>query len=246
MTISNKRGYSGMHFGMAKKPKKVVEPVEDHNSDDDSSDGGMPGFPFPLPMFNQQQDEKIYLEDNHLYYMTDVNDESIDKVRKLARDYANRINKLSKSKVVEIKPKPLVLHINSPGGSVHAGFALYDFLIEYGKHIPVYTVVEGVAASAATIISVAGVKRYITPTSYMLIHQLSTFMGGNYEQLKDEMANCNKIMKRIIDIYVEHTNITKKNIPDLLKHDLLWNAKECLKQGLVDDIKVLDIFTKLE
>jgi ATP-dependent protease ClpP protease subunit len=143
---------------------------------------------------------------------------------------------------VQINPKPHYLHIYSPGGDVYAGLSLFDFIIEYREHIPVYTVVEGLAASAATFISVAGTKRYITPSSYMLIHQLSTFMHGNFEQLKDEFDNSKKLMEKIMGIYEEYTSITKKRIPKILKHDLIWDADECVTNGLVDEIKLIDLF----
>ena len=136
----------------------------------------------------------------------------------------------------------MYIHIFSPGGCAYSGFSLYDFIIEYKKYIKVYTIVEGLAASAATFISIAGTKRYITPSSYMLIHQLSTFMGGNFEQLKDEFDNSKKCMDKIIEIYKAHTKITVKKIPKILKHDLNWSAEECLRNGLVDEIKLVDIF----
>jgi ATP-dependent protease ClpP protease subunit len=145
-----------------------------------------------------------------------------------------------------MEPKPLYLHIYSPGGDVYAGLSLHDFIIEFSKTIKVYTVVEGLAASAATIISVAGSKRFISPTSYMLIHQLSTFLGGNFEQIKDEFDNCNKIMDRIKQIYVKYTTIPKKQLADILKHDLIFDAVECKKYGLVDEIKLVDVFNDNE
>ena len=182
-------------------------------------------------------EEEIYRELNHIYFSTGVNDKSCDRIKKLFREYKEEIGEFQKSDIVTITPKPVILHINSCGGSVHSSFALYDFIIKFKEQIDVYTVVDGVAASAATIISIAGTKRFITPSSYMLIHQLSTFMGGTYEQIKDEMENCNKIMNKIIQMYGKHTKINKKKIPKLLKHDLWWSAEECKKNGLIDEIE---------
>ena len=131
-----------------------------------------------------------------MYFHEGVGEESVDLVKKLMREYLDKyIKTKNKTSFGNITAKPLFLHIYSPGGDVHAGLSLYDFINEYTNTIPVYTVVEGIAASAATIISIAGTKRFITPNSYMLIHQLSTFFGGNFEQIKDEFGNCEKIMK---------------------------------------------------
>lgn len=119
---------------------------------------------------------------------------------------------------------------------------MYDFIIEYKKIIPVYTVVEGRVASAGTFISIAGTKRFMSPNSYMLIHQLSTFVGGNFEQIQDDYKNSKELMEKIIQIYKIHTKINKKEISNILKHDLNWGANKCLINGLIDEIKYIDVF----
>jgi ATP-dependent Clp protease protease subunit len=159
------------------------------------------------------------------------------------REYSENC-KITKNQflVSSFTPKPLFLHIFSNGGDLHAGLSLYDFIIEYNKTILVYTVVDGLAASSATIISVAGSKRFITRNSYMLIHQLTTFFGGKFEKIKDEFGNCEKIMKQLKNIYAEKTKLTKMQLEKMLKHDIEFNADECKKYGLVDEIKLIDIF----
>ena len=231
-----------------KKPRKEKKEIkekkkEKNNYDVDDDDDDATDSPFKLPSFLGEDDSNVYIKENHLYYHTDVNQDSVAEVKQLMRQYSLKIKKVkSKHSCVEFKPKPLYLHIYSPGGDVHAGFSLFDYINAYKEHIPVYTIVEGMAASAATIISVSGTKRFITPSSYMLIHQLSTFMSGNFEQLKDEFENSTKVMEKIIEIYETYTKITKKKIPRILKHDLIWDANECKKNGLVDEIQLVDIF----
>jgi ATP-dependent protease ClpP protease subunit len=102
--------------------------------------------------------------------------------------------------------------------------------------VPINTVVDGCAASAATLMSVVGHRRYITKHSYILIHQLSSIFWGNYEQLKDDMENSDKFMKMIKSIYKEHTKIPMKKLDEILKHDLWFTAEEALQYGLVDEI----------
>jgi ATP-dependent protease ClpP protease subunit len=219
------------------KTKNDEDDEDDENSGDDSNNLGIPG------LFDKPDDKLIYLKDNHLYFHTDVSEESVDEVKKLMRTYWNKFSKIAKKhSCVEFKPKPLYIHIFSPGGCAYSGFSLYDFIIEYKKKIPVYTVVEGRAASAATFISVAGTKRFMTPNSYILIHQLSTFFGGNYQQIEDEFTNSKKCMDKIMEIYKTHTKINKKKLPGILKHDINWDAEECIANGLVDEIKLIDIF----
>ena len=84
--------------------------------------------------------------------------------------------------------------------------------------------------------SVVAEERYIHEHAFMLIHQLSSGMWGKFEEMKDDMKNNEMLMKKIIGIYEEHTNIPKSKIKDILKRDLWWDAKTCLKYGLVDDI----------
>lgn len=225
-----------------KNTKKIKKSNAEENENEEEEN---PDSPFKLPeLFGKKDDDTlIYLRDNHLYFHTEVSEESVDEVKKLMRQYWNKFNKISKAhSCVEFKPKPLYIHIFSPGGCVYSGFSLYDFILEYKKKIPIYTIVEGRAASAATFISVAGTKRFMTPNSYVLIHQLSAFFGGNYQQIEDEFENSKKCMERIMEIYKTHTKINKKKLPEILKHDLNWDASQCIEYGLVDEVKLIDVF----
>jgi len=129
---------------------------------------------------------------------------------------------------------PLKLFINSYGGSVFSGFSIMDTI--KNCKTPVHSYVDGSAASAATLISVVANKRFIFANSFMLIHQLSSSMWGNYEAMKDEMENLDLIMDRIKKIYKEHTNMTTRQITAILKKDKWFEAEVCLELGLVDEI----------
>jgi len=129
---------------------------------------------------------------------------------------------------------PIRLHINSFGGSVFAGFSSVDYIINCKA--PVYTIIDGCAASAATIMSVVGDHRAMHKHSFMLIHQLSSGMWGKFEDMKDDLENSKLLMDKIKNIYEEHTKIPKNKLSEILKHDLWWDAKTCLEYGLVDEI----------
>jgi ATP-dependent Clp protease protease subunit len=221
-----------------------LKKIKSNNNLNDGDEEEPPDNPLSLPnIFKQDDNNLIYLKNNHLYFHTEVTEESVDEIKKLMRQYWNKVNNIKKThECVVFSPKPLYLHIFSPGGCAFSGFSLYDFLIEYKKKIPIYTIVEGMAASAATIISIAGTKRFITPNSYMLIHQLSTFIDGNFEQIQDGFENSKKSMEKIMQIYKLHTKINNKKIPNILKHDLHWDAEQCKEYGLIDEIKLIDIF----
>ena len=132
------------------------------------------------------------------------------------------------------KDKFIYLHINSFGGSVFASFSTIDTIINLP--VPVVSIIEGAAASAATLISVMCSYRIIYPNSYMLIHQLSSSAWGKMDEIEDEIINLKELMKRIKSIYKRKTDINKNALDDILKHDLWWNSKKCLEVGLVDKI----------
>ena len=100
----------------------------------------------------------------------------------------------------------------------------------------VYTYVEGGAASAATLISVTGNKRYIGKNSLMLIHQLSAGNYGNFQQLEEQQENYRRLMQIIKSVYKQYTKMPMKTLEEILKRDLWLTAEECLQYGMVDEI----------
>ena len=78
---------------------------------------------------------------------------------------------------------------------------------------------EGICASAATLIAMSCARRHILPNSFMLIHQLSSLMWGTHEQFKDEMDLQSKVMERLVMFYVARTKVTEKKIRKMLQRD---------------------------
>lgn len=131
---------------------------------------------------------------------------------------------------------PIMLHIKSYGGSVFAGLAAMDTIIDIKKRVPVYTIVEGCAASAGTFLSCVGTKRYMRKHAWLLIHQLSSGFWGKYSEIKDEVENLDRLMETIKKIYKENTKVPMKELDGILKRDIWWDAQTCLKYGLIDEI----------
>ncbi len=187
--------------------------------------------------FNFNHDDDVYLEENHLYFKTDVNSDSVNKMCSLIRKYGRSIKELQMhSKVATIDPKPLYLHLSTYGGDLYQGFLGYDYI--KGSKIPIYTVVEGFNASAGTIMSMGGKRRYMTSSSVMLIHQLRTVVGGKFNEIEEDYENCKEDMERIKNLYFKECRgkMTKKQISEELKHDRWWDADKCIKKGLCDEI----------
>jgi len=184
---------------------------------------------------SREKDEDILEvehEDGRIYFYTEVNKGSILDLNKAIR--ASEADMLHTANVLDIAPPHIKLHINSPGGSLFDGLAAVDYVRKC--KVPVHSIIEGMAASAATLISVMAHKRSINKHSYMLIHQLSSGLVGKYEELVDDMENNKTLMKAIKQIYLERTKIPENLLKDILKKDIYFDAKQCLKYGLVDHI----------
>ena len=170
---------------------------------------------------------------NRIYYYSEVSRQKIlilnKSLRNLNDNLVNQANLLSLE-----EPANIYLHVNSFGGSVFAGLSAVDYV--KSCDVPVITIVEGCAASAATLFSVVGTHRQMRASSFMLIHQISSGMWGKYEEMKDDIENCDLFMRIIKDIYHEHTKIPKKKLNEILKRDLWFDAETCLEYGLIDEI----------
>jgi len=169
---------------------------------------------------------------NKIYFYSEVNKAS---VLQFNRELTEISNKLRHAAVTyDIATPPVRVHINSGGGSLLDGFAAVDYI--KNCKAPVYSIIDGSAASAATLMSVVATKRLMHKHSFMLIHQLSSGMWGKYEDLVDDMKNSSLFMDTINEIYTAHTKIPLKTLKEMLKRDLWFDAKTCLKYGLVDEI----------
>jgi Protease subunit of ATP-dependent Clp proteases len=188
----------------------------------------------------------IYSEDNDIYFAAGITQSTIIKLKKEVTTVVNKIinnaNDLRKQNYQVTYP-PVVVHIWSNGGSIFAAFNFIDFLtqmkLKYGG-LKFHSVIEGNAASAATLISVVFDKRYITEYGYMLIHELSSITWGKYSAIKDDMENLDKLMERIKNIYGMYCDIPDKELDNILSHDKWWDAETCVKYELVDKIIKLE------
>jgi ATP-dependent Clp protease protease subunit len=86
------------------------------------------------------------------------------------------------------------------------------------------------------MISMACTKRFIMPSSFMLIHQISSVAWGTYEQIKDDVHLLDMAMERLYSFYTGKSNLTKTQVKAYLKKDTWFSAEECLENGLVDEI----------
>jgi ATP-dependent protease ClpP protease subunit len=178
------------------------------------------------------ENNKVQVGRNRIYFYSEV---SRPKNLELNKNLVTLGNTLyNRGQSLQVEPGRIFLHINSFGGSVFAGMSSVDYILN--SKVPVTTVIDGCAASAATIMSVVGHHRVMHKHAFMLIHQISSSMWGKFEEMKDDMKNSELLMDTIIGIYEEHTRIPRNELKDILKRDIWWDAKTCLDYGLVDEI----------
>ncbi|HET6332199.1 MAG TPA: ATP-dependent Clp protease proteolytic subunit [Polyangiales bacterium] len=171
--------------------------------------------------------ERTLLQNRRVFFADEVNQESsTEAIRKLW--YLE----------LTAPGKGITLIINSPGGSVDAGFAVWDQMKMISS--PVTTVVTGLAASMGSILSLCAGKgrRLATPNARILIHQPSIHGGvrGQASDLEIHAREILKIRSRIIDLYVEASGKDRDTIAAAIERDTWLSAEEAKEFGLIDRI----------
>lgn len=141
------------------------------------------------------------------------------------------------SKILEIKigyRVPIKLHFQSHGGELLPSFYVCDLIKKLDT--PVHIYIDGYVASAASLISVCGDKRFMTKNSCILIHQLKSQLSGKFNEMEDEIKNLNFFMNNLKQIYLNNSKLSPDKLDKLLSTDIWISADECLKLGLVDQI----------
>ena len=201
------KGFSGFH----NTRKKNEEDEDDDTGDDIAS--------------------LIKSYNNHIYFYAPVNDKTALALNMTINQITNSVMK----NCVDFETCPnIYLHINSGGGEVNAALSTVDTI--RNNKVPIVSIIEGSAASAATLISIVCHERHIHKHAMMLIHQISGGFWGKMEEFKDEMKNMKQTMKLIMKIYKKYGKIPEEKLYELLKKDIWWTSKKCLKMGLVDKV----------
>ena len=174
----------------------------------------------------------IRVSENRVFFYADISEQSALELNHVLHDLDYRLRTITTT--FEDYTPNIKLHINSFGGSLFAGMAVVDAIRNLKSDV--HTYIDGAAASAATIISVVGKKRFIGRNSMMLIHQLSAGAYGTFSELEDEMENNKRLMQSLKGIYKQYTKVPMKKLDEILKHDIWFDANTCLEYGLVDEI----------
>ena len=132
--------------------------------------------------------------------------------------------------------KDIAVYVNSPGGSLHAGLAIYD-TIQYVRP-DVQTICYGMAMSAGSLILTGGApgKRMVLPNARVLIHQPSSGFQGQSSDIEIHAREVLDLRARVEEIYAQHTHQDLEQIHDDMERDRFFGAEEAVAYGLVDRV----------
>ena len=128
----------------------------------------------------------------------------------------------------------ITLWINSPGGDCVAAAQIFNMLSEYPGKVTVK--IDGLAASAASVIAMAGTEVWMSPVSMMMIHNPATVVWGDHAELKKAMELLDAVKESIINAYVRKTGQSRAKLSHLMDAETWMDANKAVELGFADDI----------
>lgn len=195
------------------------KPIRCDEEDDDEKEGKSKPFDAKV--------EELLLKKRRIFFSTAVSDES-------AKDVIRKLWYLEHT----APGKPILFVINSPGGSVDSGFAIWDQIMMITS--PVTTLVTGLAASMGSVLSLAAApgKRFATKNARIMIHQplISGVIQGQATDLEIQAKEIIKTRKQIVDVYAKATGKNFELIEKTIDRDAWMSSSEAKDFGLLDGI----------
>ena len=128
----------------------------------------------------------------------------------------------------------ITLWINSPGGDVFAASQIYNMLMDYKENVTVK--IDGLAASAASVIAMSGTKVLMSPVSQIMIHNPMTVAIGNADEMSKAIDMLSEIKESIINAYELKTNLPRDEISKMMDSETWMNARKAVELGFADEI----------
>ncbi len=126
----------------------------------------------------------------------------------------------------------VVIYVNSPGGDCVAASQIYTMLMEYKGRVTVK--IDGIAASAASVIAMAGTEVLMAPTSLMFVHNPLTVAIGDSEEMQKAIAMLGEVKESIISAYELKTGMSRLKISNLMDAETWLNAQKAIELGFAD------------
>ena len=128
----------------------------------------------------------------------------------------------------------ITLWVNSPGGNVFAAAEIYTMLRDYPGNVTVR--IASIAASAASVVAMAGSLVQISPTGMLMVHDPSTIAMGNARDMEKAITTLNEVKESIINAYAFKTGLSRNRISKLMSDETWLNAKKAVELGFADEI----------
>ena len=128
----------------------------------------------------------------------------------------------------------LTIWLNSPGGDVFAASQIFTMLKNHKGKVTVK--IDGIAASAASVVAMAGDETLIAPTAMMMIHDPSTVAMGNRADMEKAIALLDEVKESIINAYETKSHLSRNKIAKMMDEETWLNAKKAMQLGFVDGI----------
>jgi len=128
--------------------------------------------------------------------------------------------------------------INSPGGDCIAASQIYNMLMDYKGNVTVK--VDGIAASAASVIAMAGTTVQMSPTSLMMVHNPLTVAIGDSEEIQKAIAMLDEVKESIINAYEIKTGLSRAKLSRLMDAETWLNANKAVELGFADEVMFED------
>ncbi len=136
------------------------------------------------------------------------------------------------------RPGDLTIWLNSPGGDVIEGSRIYTAIREHQGRVRIC--IDGIAASAASVIAMAADELCMAPTAYLMIHRASTIAWGNQDAMDEASRQLSAVDEGIIEAYRLKTGMSRKKIHQMMVEETWLNARAARDQGFADTILYLD------
>ena len=127
---------------------------------------------------------------------------------------------------------PITIWINSPGGDCIAASQIYSMLMDYKGDVTVK--IDGIAASAASVIAMAGTKVLIAPTALMMIHNPATIAYGDHTEMAKAIDMLEEVKESIINAYEIKTSLSRTKLSHLMDEETWMNAMKAIELGFAD------------
>ncbi len=135
---------------------------------------------------------------------------------------------------LEAEEGDVTVWINSPGGNVFAAAEIYTMLRDYAGSVTVK--IASIAASAASVVAMAGDRVQMSPTALLMIHDPSTIAMGNTKDMEKAIETLNEVKEAIVNAYAAKTGIRRSKIAELMSNETWMNARKAMELGFCDEI----------